>query len=56
MDIGKDVIGIWKIAMNVRNNGACVPNVTTDISMCISLKFGLKAELATAIQKCRNTH
>ena len=42
MDDGNDVIGIWKIMMDVRNNGVGIRNVMTDISLCISLNFRLE--------------
>ena len=44
MDVWNDVIGIWTIVINVRNNGVGVRNIVTDINMCISLKFCLEAK------------
>ena len=44
MDVGNDIVGVWRIVMDVRNNGVGVRNVLMNISMCISLKFCLEAK------------
>jgi len=35
--------GIWKIAVNIRNNGVSVRSVVTGIGMCGYLRFCLEA-------------
>ena len=44
MEVENDVIWVWGIVMDVRNNGLGARNIITDISLRIYLKFGLEAE------------
>ena len=44
MDVKNDVIGIWRIVMNVRNDGVGVRNFMTDIRMRVCLKFCVEAK------------
>ena len=56
MDAGNDVVGVWRIVMDVRDNSLGVRNVLTDISRCISLKLDLEAESQRRLSRSDRTY
>ena len=56
MDAGNDVVGVWRIVMDVRENSLGVRDVLTDISRCISLKLDLEAEGQRRLSRSDRTY